>query len=331
MKPKPCCNPFAVLPAIVFLSITCCSAAETKASASAPPTSESAIRTIRQEVQNIEESAPKFRRVAIPWEGRSTEGGELAGYYQQQTLRKIVEDCFGETGRSITELYFQSNRLIFAVSTKKYYKRPLVFDEKARDLEVERKVQERCWFFQGRLIAASGDDGKRIALSSAQAKALSEDMAATAKEAVAALSKAKPHTFFDDGPGKHPVESKVDALLANPRCTLDETSGARMAAQLWDDELNRVYRELRSKLDASDANALQDAQRRWIAWRDAEFGFTGSMYFRQPGSIFQPMSEHHKMNIVRSRAFDLQHWLEMQDFCLEHQRERDALEKSLHP
>jgi uncharacterized protein YecT (DUF1311 family) len=288
-----------------------------------------AVAVVRQEVQTIEKNAPKFRRVAIPWDGSSTEGGELAGCFQGPSLRKAVADVFGETGRSITELYFQSNRLIFAVSTTTHYKRPFNFDEKAKDLEIESRVQERCWFAQGRLIAAAGGDGKMISVVSAKAKALSDKFMTTAKEAVAALSKAKPHTMYDDKPGKHPVDAKVDALLANPRCTSDETFGACMAMQLWDDELNRVYRELKSKLDAADAKALQDTQRKWIAWRDAEFKITDSMYGRQPGTIFQPMCESHKLGIVQRRALELQDWLEMQENYLEHRREMDEMEKGL--
>jgi uncharacterized protein YecT (DUF1311 family) len=334
MKPHNCRNSAALLvPALVLLLVMIWSdpvnAGETKPPVSTLSASETAIRTIRQEVQSIEKNAPKFRRLAIPWEGRSTEGGELIGYFQGPSLRKVVEDVFGETGRSITELYFQSNRLIFAVSTTIHYKRPLNFDEKTKDLEIESRVQERCWFAQGRLIAAAGGDGKMIPIASPKAKSRAEKFTATAKEATAALSKTKPRTLFDDQPGKHPVEAKVNALAQQARCTLDETIVTCMATQLWDDELNRVYRELRGKLAESDAMTLQDAQRKWIAWRDAEFKITDRLYGEQPGTMFQPMSEQHKMWIVRSRALDLQNWLEMRENYLKHRREMDEMEKGL--
>jgi uncharacterized protein YecT (DUF1311 family) len=315
--------------ALVFLTVSLNQAVAQKTKGPRASQEDDAIAAIRQEVQSVEKNAREFRRVAIPWEGRSTEGGELAGYFQGPTLRKAVADVFGETGRSITELYFQSNRLIFAVSTTTHYKRPFYFDEKAKDLEIESRVQERCWFAQGRLIAVAGGDGKMISVASAKAKSLSDKFTSTAKEAVAALSKAKPHTMYDDKPGKHPVDAKVDALLAHPRCTSDETFGACMAMQLWDDELNRVYRELSGKLDVEYAKVLQDAQRKWIAWRDVEFKITDSLYGRQPGTMFQPMCESHKLGIVQRRALELQDWLEMQENYLEHRREMDEMEKGL--
>lgn len=332
MKPHNCRISSALVPALVLFLVMIWSdpvnSVETKSRVSAPSASEAAIRTIRQEVQSIEKNAPKFRRMAIPWEG-STEGGELIGFFQGPSLRKVAQDVFGEMGRATTELYFRSNRLIFAVSTTLRYNRPFYFDEGKKNLEIESRVLERCWFAQGRLIAAAGGDGKMIAIASSKAKSLAEKFAATSKKATAALSKAKPHTLYDDDSGKHPVGAKVDALLAHTKCTGDDTFGTSMATQMWDDELNRVYRELKGKLDATDAKTLQDAQRKWMAWRDAEFKITDSLYGEQPGTMFQPMTEQHKLGIVRSRAMDLQHWLEMQENYLEHRREMNEMEKGL--
>jgi hypothetical protein len=42
-----------------------------------------------------------------------------------------------------------------------------------------------------------------------------------------------------------------------------------------------------------------------------------------------PLCEQHKMWIVRSRAMDLQNWLEMRENYLKHRREMDEMEKGL--
>lgn len=70
-------------------------------------------------------------------------------------------------------------------------------------------------------------------------------------------------------------------------CTASETA-------IWDEFLNQTYQDLRAQMremDASDyvgdmpraADALRDAQRAWIAFRDAECNFEWAMF--QEGSM----------------------------------------------
>ncbi len=47
-----------------------------------------------------------------------------------------------------------------------------------------------------------------------------------------------------------------------------------------DEELNRAYRLLMSKLDRREQLALRNAQRGWLAFRDAEFQFIGGNWTR---------------------------------------------------
>lgn len=50
---------------------------------------------------------------------------------------------------------------------------------------------------------------------------------------------------------------------------------ANNAYDSWDTELNKKYRALLAKLSPADAVKLKDSQRKWLAFRDAEFAFVG--------------------------------------------------------
>jgi uncharacterized protein YecT (DUF1311 family) len=51
-----------------------------------------------------------------------------------------------------------------------------------------------------------------------------------------------------------------------------------------DTELNSLYRKVREKLDASDAERLTQTQRRWIQYRDANCSAERSLYQGGTGS-----------------------------------------------
>lgn len=59
----------------------------------------------------------------------------------------------------------------------------------------------------------------------------------------------------------------------NPTSTMEYDFCADRTAKAADDELNRAYRKLRGTLDDKDRGLLADAQRAWIAFRDAECAF----------------------------------------------------------
>ena len=66
----------------------------------------------------------KYNKIVKPLMGRSSEGGELTGYYEKDSLRKIEAIYLGEMGKSITEYYFRNNKLFFIFNTDSLYDKP---------------------------------------------------------------------------------------------------------------------------------------------------------------------------------------------------------------
>lgn len=67
-----------------------------------------------------------------------------------------------------------------------------------------------------------------------------------------------------------PVSDARALDCENPLTTVDMISCADLDYQRADKELNQVYVEMRSHLDETARKLLQDSQRAWIAYRDAE-------------------------------------------------------------
>lgn len=91
------------------------------------------------------------------------------------------------------------------------------------------------------------------------------------------------------------------AGMAN--CTAQETAA-------WDDLLNREYRALRADLDRRDdgvgmdrSDALRDAQRAWIAYRDAECTLQWARY--QEGTIRTLIAGGCQLDFTAGRTLEL--------------------------
>jgi len=87
------------------------------------------------------------------------------------------------------------------------------------------------------------------------------------------------------------------------------TACAAEALKRQDQELNRLYQQMleRVKGDAGTRRLLTDAQRKWIAFRDAECAFTT---VRTAGGSINAMNVDNCLaELIRSRAAELQNHL----------------------
>jgi hypothetical protein len=78
-------------------------------------------------------------------------GGELKGYYNNDTLKKIVVSVGLSNGIETHEFYFKKNQLIFVYETFSGF----VFDEKKKEFDytkTERNFEGRYYFNNGKLI-----------------------------------------------------------------------------------------------------------------------------------------------------------------------------------
>ncbi|RKZ36725.1 MAG: DUF1311 domain-containing protein [Gammaproteobacteria bacterium] len=93
---------------------------------------------------------------------------------------------------------------------------------------------------------------------------------------VAGLSLASSFTYAVEK--SHPIDAKTDACLEKNDSTAGMIECSVQAEQLWDAELNRVYKALRSKLNANAKKQLKDAQLQWLKYRNAEFEAIKGIY-----------------------------------------------------
>ncbi len=103
---------------------------------------------------------------------------------------------------------------------------------------------------------------------------------------------------------------------------MSECTGAETG--VWDRLLNETYRSLRADLDGADArdkpsggqgidrsDALRDAQRAWIAYRDAECRLRWAQF--QDGTIRSTIAAGCHLDFTARRAFELRDMGRMED------------------
>ena len=76
--------------------------------------------------------------------------------------------------------------------------------------------------------------------------------------------------FCDTG-NPHPIDVWFEqAMDKTDRITVNIRNVQAEAYRRWDKELNRVYRDLLTKLKDPDKNRLKEPQRAWIKFQEAE-------------------------------------------------------------
>jgi len=88
---------------------------------------------------------------------------------------------------------------------------------------------------------------------------------------------------------------------------IDCTAKAQAA---WDAELNKYYRLLQGTLKPDEMAKLKDAQIKWLAFRDAEFGTANLIYGDMQGTMWQVAAVSTQMQLVKTRALELKAYYE---------------------
>jgi uncharacterized protein YecT (DUF1311 family) len=99
--------------------------------------------------------------------------------------------------------------------------------------------------------------------------------------AVAALLAAGSARAADDDPFK-----STDCKKATTQMDLDYCAGQDF--KKVDGQLNVLYRKMMPRYGAADQALLKDAERKWVAWRDAECAFDTNL---SAGGTIHPMVE----------------------------------------
>lgn len=104
---------------------------------------------------------------------------------------------------------------------------------------------------------------------------------------------------------KHHIDSYLEACINADSTTAGMVNCTNQAYSLWDKELNIKYTNLMSALAPTDKQALRNAQRQWIAFRDAEFEAMDAMYNRKDGTVYLSMRAADRLEVVKARVLQL--------------------------
>ncbi len=110
---------------------------------------------------------------------------------------------------------------------------------------------------------------------------------------------------------QHPIDAEVERLAGLDPSTAGLLRAYAQGYDLWDKELNRVYRELMAFLakDGKGRQAVKEAQAAWLAFRDREFAAIDAVYGRLEGTMYRPMQAYARLEVVKARTLTLADWL----------------------
>jgi len=143
-----------------------------------------------------------------------------------------------------------------------------------------------------------------------------------------AYSPATGTVLEDPGTGKLiPVlyglkDHPIDILQRKESARAPNTIAAAMcyvkAEQLWDKELNRVYKLLLAdknprEFTREEKSGMVRAQRQWIKFRDAQLRAIATIFSKRPGTIQRVKRAGHAMELTRSQALRLSSYLVPRD------------------
>ena len=110
---------------------------------------------------------------------------------------------------------------------------------------------------------------------------------------------------------KHPIDAALEICTEKDPSTAGMVRCTEIAYKKWDQELNKNYQTLMSKLKPADKLLLKSAQLSWITYRDKEFKLIDSIYDKIQGTMYIPMRIDEKMQIVKQRALALASHVDM--------------------
>jgi uncharacterized protein YecT (DUF1311 family) len=120
-----------------------------------------------------------------------------------------------------------------------------------------------------------------------------------------------PISSYSQQPKKHPIDKTLEDCRDKASSTAGMTECTDKGLEMWDKELNKVYRELAAKLDPEGKSALKAGQTEWIKYRDEEYKLTDAIYSKLQGSMYTWMAVDHRVGIVRQRAEALKFYLDL--------------------
>ncbi|MFP4347461.1 MAG: lysozyme inhibitor LprI family protein [Thermodesulfobacteriota bacterium] len=112
-------------------------------------------------------------------------------------------------------------------------------------------------------------------------------------------------------PPLHSIDRQLAECMVKDNTTAGMTNCLFAAYDMWDGELNRIYKELRGRLQPEGQAALKATQSEWLQYRDLEFALIDSIYAGFEGTMYTPMRVEDRMNIVKNRVMELKSYIDL--------------------
>ena len=99
----------------------------------------------------------------------------------------------------------------------------------------------------------------------------------------------------------HPIDVWFDVAIQEAETTMAMRHVQADAHKRWDDQLNRLYKDIRAKLSEADRKRFTLSQRRWLAFRELELQFLSSAVYNE-GSIAPVIISDVARQMLRTRV-----------------------------
>jgi uncharacterized protein YecT (DUF1311 family) len=109
---------------------------------------------------------------------------------------------------------------------------------------------------------------------------------------------------------KNPIDVALDKALEKEASTAGMVGAYDAARTKWDKQMNATYKKLKEKMEADDWKQVVEAQKSWIAFRDAQLAQIGGYYGRKDGTMWRITIAEHAMQVTKDRALYLSRLLE---------------------
>ena len=103
----------------------------------------------------------------------------------------------------------------------------------------------------------------------------------------------------------HPIDTWLEKATEKDPSTAAVKQATYYASDMWDKEMNKSYQHLMKRLPKEKQEILRESQKQWIKFRDADREVLSRIVADQQGRIYQVTDPSDWLELVRSRALQL--------------------------
>ena len=106
------------------------------------------IRKIQSDFLAINKQLGRYQKKTRDAPDMSTEGGEVIGYYDKNSLKKIQCVFYGETGRAEVDYYLNNKGLFFVFRKQIFYDKPMYL----KNFKIKNTNETRYYLYGAKVI-----------------------------------------------------------------------------------------------------------------------------------------------------------------------------------